>query len=478
MKPNVLLVVLDSVRARNTSLHGHVNDTTPFLRSFAEGATTYTNARAPTTWSLPSHVSMFTGHHVAEHGLVSRSQRLISGETVWETLSEEHGYDTAVFSSNPFLTAVPVGLERAFDTAIGRVDLPFEAAMDPREFVREHGTGQFGKFLREASKSEQPVRSLLNGLYEKVERDAPRLVPEAIRPNPTGQLFVDRFLDWEREQSGPWGVCLNLMDAHHPYEPKSEYDQWGRERLRELQSDISSYIWEFNGGHRPWWQRRALEGLYDGSIRQLDAIIKSLISTLEERGALENTLLVITADHGEGFGEQSTVRPGARAVGHGNGTSHETTLHVPLVAKYPGSGRARTVDDVCSLTYFPEMVNGAMRDEPERFESTGPVVATCSGLNDRTRRNASEYCDDLTLFEGDTNVYYEDAGTETRKYASWHESGVTIVIRNSQTSYRVSDSGRERVTDVFNDLSNASVTEATDDVDDAVTRRLEDLGYA
>lgn len=481
MQPNVLLVVLDSVRARNTSLHGHANETTPFLDSFADEATTYTQARAPSTWSLPSHVSMFTGLHPPEHGLDSRDRQLVPGQTVWERLADDHGYETGVFSSNPFLTAVPVGLERAFDTAVGRVDLPFTEAMDPREFVREHGPGQFGRYVRAALSSEYPVRSLLNGAYEKLDRDAPELLPDAVQPDASGHQFVEAFLDWEAEAGDSWAACLNLMDAHHPYEPASEFDQWGGDRLRKLQRDIDSYIWEFNGGQRPWWQRRALEGLYDGCIRQLDDALEELLTTLEARGVLSDTLVVVTGDHGEGFGEPSTLRPGARAVGHGNGGAHEVLLHVPLVVHHPGRDGGRTVDSVCSLTQFPDLVEATLRgaDGDPLADDTGPVLAAGSGLNERMRRNAERYCEDLSPYEAETRVVYEDGDDDTvHKWATWRSSTVETVVRDATTSYPISEEGTERVTAAFDGLADAGVTTETESVDDDVQQRLEDLGYA
>jgi arylsulfatase A-like enzyme len=172
VKPNVLLVILDSVRARNTSLQGHANETTPFLSELASEATTFTQARAPSTWSLPSHVSLFTGLHPAEHRVTGRDVRLEPGHTVWEHLRDEHGYATGVFSSNPFLCAAPVGLESAFETSVGQADLPFRDALDPREFVRGHGEEAFGRFLRGTLAWSRPLASLLKGGYEKLDRSA------------------------------------------------------------------------------------------------------------------------------------------------------------------------------------------------------------------------------------------------------------------------------------------------------------------
>jgi arylsulfatase len=475
---NVLLVILDSVRARNTSLHGHVNETTPFLESLGEEGVTYTQARAPSTWSLPSHVSIFTGLHPVEHRMTSRNVRLEPGHTVWEFLRDSYGHETGVFSANPFLTAAPVGLQSAFDVRVGQAHLPFEDAMNPREFVREHGRGAYLSYARAAVASDRPVASLINGGYEKLERSAPWLLPDDIRGGGTGRRFAEAFLEWQSDTSGPWAGCINLMDAHQPYEPVQTFDHWGGDRLRTLQSEIDSF-WEFNGGRRPWWQRRALTALYDGAIRQADAVLSEVVSALRDRGALEDTLVVVTGDHGEGFGEPSEVRPDARAVAHGNGGSHETLLHVPLVVRYPGGDRTGTVTDVCSLTDLRELIEGAVAGDHDAFPTGGPVLASGFGLNDRMRRNASRYCEDLSPYEGETRVLYEDATHETvKKHVVWESEVAALEVQNARVSSPIDEADAGRVETAFAGLDRVDVTGDAADVDRSVQRRLEHLGYA
>ena len=478
MTHNVLLVILDSVRARNTSLHGHVNETTPFLESLGEEGVTYTQARAPSTWSLPSHVSIFTGLHPVEHRMTSRNVRLEPGHTVWEFLRDSYGHETGVLSANPFLTAAPVGLQSAFDVSVGQAYLPLEDAMNPREFVREHGRGAFLTYARAAVASDRPLASLINGGYEKLERSAPWLLPDDMWGGGTGRRFAEAFLEWQSETSGPWAGCINLMDAHQPYEPARTFDHWGGDRLRTLQSEIDSF-WEFNGGRRPWWQRRAIEALYDGAIRQADAVLSEVVSALRDRGVLEDTLVVVTGDHGEGFGEPSEVRPDARAVAHGNGGSHETLLHVPLVVRYPGGDRTGTVTEVCSLTDLRELIEGAVAGDHDAFPTGGPVLASGFGLNDRMRRNASRYCEDLSPYEGETRVLYEDATQGTvRKHVVRESEVAALEVQNAQVSYPIDDADAGRVETAFAGLDRVDVTGDAEEVDRSVQRRLENLGYA
>lgn len=486
MNSNVLLIVLDSVRARNMSIYNHKNETTPFLEKFADEATVYTQARSPATWSLPSHVSMFTGLHAREHRLTSRDEKLAPGHTFWEKLADEAGYSTGVFSKNPFLTVTPVGLERCFETSVGRSDYPFADGMDPREFVREHGQGQYRKFFSAALESDRPVASVINGLYEKVDRTAPWLIPDRIRSDESSFFFANRFLDWSNSQDGPWAACINFMDGHQPYLPSPEYDHWGGDQLRELHDEFGT-TWEYNGGKRPWWERSALEALYDGCIREADAAVQTVLTGLADRGELDDTLVIVTADHGEGFGEPSRLRPGARAISHGNGGAQEVLLHVPLLVQLPGQTEGRVNRSICSLTHLRHLVESVTEEEPTEFPPEEPVVASGEGLNQRMRRSAQEECSDLSLFTGKTRIYYSDEenGDTVTKYARWEPESndrdvreITCICRDSQTTYMTSEKAADTLDPVFDSLTPASVTEEGTAVDASVKRHLEELGYA
>jgi hypothetical protein len=123
-------MIFDSVRAANTSIHNHDNDTTQFLKWFSQDATVYAQVRAPGTGSISIHTSIFTGLAVREHSITNRHQRLSSDNTVWEQLSKE-GYETGVFPNNPFLTELLVRLSDTFDVVIERQqEQPFPAALN------------------------------------------------------------------------------------------------------------------------------------------------------------------------------------------------------------------------------------------------------------------------------------------------------------------------------------------------------------
>jgi arylsulfatase len=479
MKPNILLIVLDSVRARNTSIHGHVNETTPFLESFSKDATFYTQARAPATTSITSHASIFTGLHVNEHRVTSSDMKLKEGTTIFEDLRDEHGYDTGVFSENVWITDVDIGLLRGFNTVVGPQDIPYPDSLNPRTFVSDRGTGKFTEYLKECLRSDSPFKGLANGVFTKLSSDYPYLLPGFINASSPGNLFADKFLNWA-DGRDRWAACVNLMDAHMPYEPKEEFDIWGDKLLRKIESEAVDQ-WELHCGDALWWRRNARESLYDGAILQADTYVKRIIEGLDDRGVLDDTLVVVTADHGEGFGERSRIRP-TRVAGH-NVSVHEVILHVPLVVKYPGQTKGETVESVATVTRFPDVVEEVLEEDssPRGFVPDRPVVASSYRIADdeSLKERALRHCDSLEDFDSVTKVVYED-GDVVRKYVTWKDRAATVEVRNAQDSYKVSDNGGENVKEAFDVMDVTGVTEEGEGVtgvDEGTQERLEELGY-
>lgn len=478
--PNVLLIILDSVRARNVSLYGHEHETTPFLDTFAENATVYWQARAPGRWSLPSHASLFTGLHVAEHRLFDEGRQLRPGHTIFEDLKIE-GYDTGVFSYNGYINgATNSGLDR-FETVEGYRNPPFPNAADPQGI-----RGQHREYLRRSLGHAQPIRSLLNGALMKLGWDYPDLVPKRILRNTSAgktpdDVYVEAFLDWQSDRTAPWAACLNFMCTHNAYDPAPEYDQWGDQGAREIQDGLEFGNWEFLGGQEPIEKLAQMEGLYDGTIREADSHVKRIVEALRKRGALKNTLVVVTGDHGEGFGEPDEIRPDLPTIQHVVG-SNESLLHVPLLVKFPGQTNHQEVTSVASLTMFPQVVQEVIEGNwnLDAFSPVdGQAIASTHGLNEVNSERMKEFCEgDTDRFYGETRVLYEDASAGTvRKMVNWKNRHVTLEIADAQTIRETDEDNRDRVRDVFEGLADAGVIADANAVDAATEKRLKELGY-
>ncbi|SER78756.1 sulfatase-like hydrolase/transferase [Natrinema salaciae] len=483
MNSNILLIILDSTRARNTSLHGHDNRTTPFLEEFAESATVYEQARAPSIHSIASHVSIFTGHHVEEHRLTEHESNIDPSHTIWDSLSTEYGHRTGLFTPNTVLTHAS-NLADCFETVDAASvtgdkstssDRLFTDAFDPVDRATREG---IAGNLRRCVEDDFPVRSFancVNRLYQDYKEgdDFDRQIEPAFG-------YADSFLEWSSDCDGPWAACLNFFDSHYPYYPLEEYDRWGGDRLRELHDSLSGAIAPEFLSDRPWGELRALEALYDGGILQADQAVKYIVEALEERGDLDDTLVVVTSDHGEGFGERSLVEPGVRMADHSWGI-HEVLTHVPLVVKYPGQQTARRYSDVVSLTEFPEAVTASMNENwiGDPFVTDEPVVASTYRLLERQAEKHAD-CENIDAHLGPWRAVYEQGTADVvTKFVRRQDSTATIEIETAQASTLVAADDGGRVQEVFDTFEPVSLTddEAVGQASAAVEERLADLGY-
>lgn len=470
--PNVLLVILDSVRAKNTSLHGHGNRTTPFLEAFADDARVYEQARAPSIHSVASHASIFTGYHVPEHGVTKHESDLDPETTIWRDLAVDHGYDTALFSPNVVVT-VSSNLSDAFGTVDGPRSDPghrfFDAGLAPTD-VEGHQTN--GEYLRRCLRSEAPLKSVVNGLYFQYYDGGSGDADE------TATEYIDSFLDWSASKRTPWAACLNLMDAHYPYEPDEAFDEWGGKELQAIHDELSAPPSREIATDGDWWKLRAIESLYDGAIRQLDAAMEYLVSALRDRGDLDETLLVITSDHGEGFGEWSRIKPGVHVADHSWGL-HETQTHVPLVVRRPSESGGEVERRLASLTEFPSVVEAAIEGEAASFTVDDHAITMTYRLEE-PEKVLPKNCPDRDQYGGPWRAVYTQDGEAVRKHAVQGADARSLVVENAQVSYPVDDDASSVVEDVYDGFTDAGVRGsrgAADSLDDDVERQLEELGY-
>lgn len=472
-KRNIVLVVLDSVRARNFSPYGYSRDTSPHLSKLDGESITFTSAWSPGIWTLPSHVSMFTGYDVSEHEVTSPEDTIKPEETVFHKLSTKD-YHTGVFSENTWLTEADVGLKDAFDTVHGKPSVVYPEALNPGEFAHRHDYGEYWAYLSEALSHEHPIKSLFNGAATKIQYDLPDPISQRLFATPSGEYYVNQFLEWSADlpDSEPWAACINLMDAHRPYTPDEEVDLWSDSDARSVQDSLDDPVWPFLRGEVPLSKLEKLEGLYDGGIRQCDRAIERLLESLAERGDLDETYVIITGDHGEGFGETSFVRDGEPVVEHKQGI-HPVQTHVPLLVRTP-SGDGDVVEKPVSgtriSTAIESMADG--RFQPDVFESESVRIsytdASAQMIGTETTTEEAKVRSTVTELDGDVV-----------KATDWDGRTAAVRIRNGQRAEIIDDvDAQSLVDDAFETLAAPDIgTERQNDLDEGVQQRLEELGY-
>ena len=317
--PNALLIVLDTARPDRMSLYGYERPTTPNLEALASESTVFTRAYSTTSWTPPSHASLFTGLFACEHGVTHEAARypprmptrfLTLAEILWEA-----GYRTAAFVGNPILHA-STGFPQGFD--------------EYHEMWRlAHREGR------------HPVERLLARLLED-------------------------------NSDRPFFVFVNLLEPHSPYNSSEQF--FGHyDRHPDLESLVDIDWIKYFTGDRVYTQRELehLSDLYDEEIQYVDSLIGKMVGLLSEHDVLDETMLIVTSDHGEHFGEHGLVKHLFNL--------YETNVRVPLLIRYPNGHSSGVRDsslvqlhDLFETTLSTAGAGGRHRSEGSDL-STGPA---------------------------------------------------------------------------------------------------------
>ncbi|MFN2399274.1 MAG: sulfatase [Gemmatimonadaceae bacterium] len=316
--PNVLFIILDTVRALNLSVYGYARATSPNLDRLAQRGVVFDRAMATASWTMPSHASMFTGRWPYEL-VVGRKEQLLPLKvpTIAEVL-RDHGYYTAGFVANPRVSRIS-GL------AAGMIH-------------HEDFDHSFGMFLQSSALVRKVASKKwfrrLTGYYQPLVRKNAREINED-------------FLAWlPSAEKRPFFAFINYMDAHAPYLPPPPFDTLFHRGVRGRRPPLGE---ELNVARQPADFVDIEVAAYDGSIAYLDNQLGRLFAELDRRGVLQNTLIIISADHGEELGERGEF-------GHGHSQRLEI-LHVPLIIVPPGGARTMPrVSQPVSLRSVPSTV--------------------------------------------------------------------------------------------------------------------------
>jgi arylsulfatase A-like enzyme len=291
--PNIVLITVESLRPDRMSLHGAPLDTTPQLEMLADEAMVYDNAHSVTSWTLAAHASLFTGLYPAAHQAVGPLDTLgASYQTVAEVLGA-HGYQTAGVASGPYLR---------------------------HEFNLTQGFEYYDE--SPASLDDQAAHGDVT--------------------NPRMLAAIETFLREHRDPTRPLLLFAYFWDPHYDYIPPPPYDSEfvGPEATRR---DVTGYMMNQTiNAATPADELAYVRAQYDGEIRWTDEHLGRLFALLREAGLWDDTVVIVTSDHGEEFFDHGTK-------GHKNNLFVES-VHVPLIVKYEAHRDLRGRDGrLCSL---------------------------------------------------------------------------------------------------------------------------------
>jgi arylsulfatase A-like enzyme len=358
--PNIVLIVLDTMRKDVLPVYaGRAN--TPHLDLLARDGTAYKNCIAPSPWTVPSHASLFTGKYPSQHGVhESRELKIprtfdLMGKAADETVvgyAKDRGYNTIGFSANP-----SVAPGSGFDDSFNSFTLfdPTRGSEKDRKTIE--WASKFGDTRQEVRRNlirQGRVRELWR-LYrtskEMQRRESQRNYPMV----KGGDALAGALAESSFEQ--PFFLFINLFEMHEPYlkdEPTPMMELFGKKTIGDSMIE-------------------AIRKLYVEETNTVDSFLGSIVDYIKKCGAYDESLIVITSDHGQELKEHGY---------YGHGTFlHREIVEVPLIVKYPGNRRPESSDGYQTLTRIPEMIKDCVSGITDgRSLSANNVIAESFGL--------------------------------------------------------------------------------------------------
>lgn len=287
--PDILLVTIDTLRADRCSAYGYSRPTTPNLDRLAQEGVLFEAAYAPMATTGPAHASMFTGLPPRSHGLLKNGHLLRPELTTLAESLLARGYQTAAFVSS-YVVNHGFGFSQGF----GTYDDDFADGRPSGRTIRWEGRQAPEEFARLADQTRaRAVRWLADRGHLAPPRDAP-----------------------------PFFLWVHLFDPHYPYDPPPEHRLFS-----PAQADAS--------------ELEVAKAAYDGEVHFADAELGKLVDALRAAGRLDNTLLIVVGDHGEGLMDHGHMYHGIHL--------YEEAVRVPLVIRWPQHLRPHRVREPIAI---------------------------------------------------------------------------------------------------------------------------------
>ncbi len=326
-KPNLLVILVDTLRADHLGVYGYDRPTSPRMDTLASQGVRFDRVVAQASWTKPSVASLFTGHYVHDHGVIRSLDALGDEIPTLAQLLDEAGYRTVAFSANPWITP-EFRFSRGFDE--------FESgrAMGA-QLTNLYRSVRRGESLLNRTGVRLPISQWVfrwagRGNSGNAERD------EAQAASVVNWLAtVDRGL--------PFFLYVHMIGPHDPYDPPEEFSKaFARSSTKapRLPPPRVQTVFERAAELAPADLERLVDQ-YDGAIAHVDSLVGRMLEQLADSGLSDETIVMLTSDHGEEFYEHGNWR-------HGNQV-YDEVVRVPLLIRVPGGERGKVRHDPAML---------------------------------------------------------------------------------------------------------------------------------
>jgi arylsulfatase A-like enzyme len=328
--PNVLVLLIDTLRGDHLSCYGYGKPTSPAMDQFASEGAVFLNTYTQASWTKPATASLMTGLYPSTHQTMTMGSGLAESFRILPEVYQEKGYRTAIFTSNNLVSPL-FGFDQGVDFFY------YGKAQMVRELM-------FGNVVRTLLRSNQDRKRMVEDWFWSLESSL--RFRERVDYDPSAESLNSRFLEWLDEgPDRPYFAYIHYIEPHFPYTPPPPFD------TLFTSIEPGTYVQPTqNFGFQPFDRMEPVErdllekvlGEYDGEIAYLDHVLGNFFRELERRGVLDRTIVLLTADHGEEFFDHSMW-------GHGHSLFNEV-VKIPLIMRFPAMIPAGTkVTSVAAL---------------------------------------------------------------------------------------------------------------------------------
>lgn len=362
LSKNIVLVVMDTARAKNFPFYGHENDTAPFLSSLARDNVLYEHVISQSNWTLPSHASMFTGEYVSEHeASLGRSFSDLGFFT--EELSER-GYTNIAITNVTYLSE-EFNFDEYFDdfTHLKDRDFLHDMAIERERF--ESGKERYEEFVKQVFREKR---------FSKLVQAPKHFLDERIFLSDDGAKETNKLVKEKLSgQDDPFFLFLNYLEPHAPYKPPQPFTfKFSGPKMPQELLDVADGGPEFLSSEMEPEEGfyELAESLYDAEIYYLDRKLRELYEYISQE--FPDTVFIFTADHGEYFYEHKRVLHATDLF--------EEVAHVPMLEVFPDQ-RSETIEGQIELRDLRDHILSISEGNLEPIEPDSFSVSEFFGLN-------------------------------------------------------------------------------------------------